>query len=126
MQRCVTAERHTATLHLSADLLEQSVDITLGIPSPLGEVQMAAPLVHVVDHEPRDRRDVRIPGPSSLVGMTVITRTIKRRGDFRIELDVRLNRLRGIDRRVCLGGSLELREHEQTRHDDHNPLNDFE
>jgi len=52
MQRRVTTERHTAPLHFLADLLEQPVNIALGVSSPLGKVHILTRLIDVTDDKP--------------------------------------------------------------------------
>src|SRR6185503_14976963 len=113
---------HRSTFHFVTDFLKLFASSTLIVASPFGEIQVTAPVIHVVDDPPRKRRDVRVPWPASGVGVTVLARTIQNRSDVGWYLQVSLNSLRLINCRICSGGPYELQHKQSTYRDYHKPF----
>ena len=77
MRDLVVPGRHSTTGHGLDDV------VRLLRPVPLAEVERAAAAVHVVRHEPRDRRDVAVPRPRRLVRVAVEAGVLRERAGLR-------------------------------------------
>ncbi len=117
MQRRVDAQRHCAVGYLVAHLLQFLSLSILIVLAPFGKVQVLTPLIYVISNEPGDGREVRVPRPDCLVGMTIAARAIQNGGNLGRHLRARVNRLRFVDRRVSPRRSFELGHDEKTGRD---------
>lgn len=82
---------------------------------PGGEIQMLASVIHMVDDQPGNGRDVAVPRPSRIVGVTVPARALKHGGHRRGDLRIRPQRQPCLDRRICFGRSNELSRRQHSR-----------
>ena len=69
MHRQIEPERHIATLNLLHNMPRMLLHFI-----PLRKIQMTPPIVHVALIQPRNRRNIRIPGPNRLITMAVKAR----------------------------------------------------
>ncbi len=81
MRDQVQARRHDASPHVSAHPLESLPRRRLPgrIQRPPREVEIRSRMSHVVRQQPRQRRDMRVEGPSGLAGVAVVARAAKER-----------------------------------------------
>ena len=114
----VGVDRHQFVRNLFAHLFKFLVRAPLVQFAPLGEVQMLATIIDVINEDPGDWDDVRVPGPVRRVRMTVLAGAIDDCGNLRRHLQARVDCLSLIDRGICAGRPDELHP-KQYRDDSH-------
>jgi len=75
----VLGRRHQVSLRRCYNRREITALLIPGVVVPSGEVHECATAHHVTVNLPRDRRDVGIPRPDCIFGMTVLTGTLQNR-----------------------------------------------
>ena len=111
MHQQVGRKRHLPFARKLACLLQQLLLLFGVVFRPLREVEMTPAVIDVVDHPPRHRRHISVPGPTRVIRMAVATRPVKYRGDVSGYLNARRKcrgRIRG---RVGSSRSNELNRH---------------
>src|SRR5437016_5567803 len=73
MDNGVSRRRHLAASNQSADTRKDLLLLFDRILAPMGEVHVASRLSDVAFDQPGHRRDVTVPRPFGLFGMTVLT-----------------------------------------------------
>src|SRR5690242_898586 len=75
---------------------------------------MAAPAVHVIDHKPRDRRHIAVPGPGGSVGVAVIAGALQYAFHLWRHKHHGLQRVRCVNGRIGVGRPNQLNANDQT------------
>ena|SRR5260370_4952529 len=120
----IGTERHYSVGNFIANLPQLSLLSILVELNPFGQTQGLATFVHVITDQPGNWRDVRIPWPDGLVGMTITAGPFKDGGDLRRHLRARKNRLRFVDRRVRPRRADELNAEKNNDQDNGDPFQD--
>jgi len=120
----IVTQRHYTVRNFIANLPQLSVLAILSELTPFGQIQGLAAFVHVIRDQPGNRRDVRVPGPDGLVGMTITARPFKDGRGLRRHLRPRKNRLRFVDRWVRSCRADELNAEKNNDQDNGDPFQD--
>ena len=71
----IRVERHVPELNLSADRMQFLAAVLDGIGNiraqPFGEIHLSAPMIDMVHYVPGDWRNVRVPRPDRVIGVTI-------------------------------------------------------
>ncbi len=108
MHERVGLDGHFALPDLLADVLQLLAGGLLVVIAPLREVELVAPLRHVVHQEKGHWCDGAVPRPSRLVRVAVAARSVEDRLHLGGHLHVHLHARRRIDGRVGPFGPHEL------------------
>ncbi len=104
----VFGERHVSVNDLLAHHVKFGNRAERFVHAELGEIEVFTPFLDIVSHRPHGRRYGAIPWPSGLVGVTIKARALKDGPDIFRNMHDRIDRIGGIDGRVCPIGSEEL------------------